>query len=111
MNHDSTSRGDDGMSDDEESRVERDAPAAVADAQPAMGVVVPWERLSADALRGVIEEFITREGTDYGSGDDVPLDRKIAQVQRQLESSEVVVLFDATAETVNLVRATELPKV
>jgi|GEM_PF-481519 len=110
MNDDATSRGNDGMSDDEESRVERDEPAPSAEAQPAMGVVVPWERLSVDALRGVIEEFITREGTDYGTGEEASLDRKIAQVQRQLESSEVVVLFDATAETVNLVRATELPK-
>jgi hypothetical protein len=98
------------MTDDEESHIERDEPAPSAEAQPAMGVVVPWERLSADALRGVIEEFITREGTDYGSGEEASLDRKIAQVQRQLESSEVVVLFDATAETVNLVRATDLPK-
>lgn len=104
------------MNDADESYIERDESTpepprkTSGEAQPVMGVVVPWERLSADALRGVIEEFITREGTDYGTGEEAPLDRKIAQVQRQLESSEVVVLFDATAETVNLVRATELPK-
>lgn len=104
------------MNDADESYIERDETTAEpprktsGEVQPVMGVVVPWERLSADALRGVIEEFITREGTDYGTGEEAPLDRKIAQVQRQLESSEVVVLFDATAETVNLVRATELPK-
>ena len=29
-------------------------------------MVIPWTSLSEDALRGVIEEFITREGTEYG---------------------------------------------
>ena len=98
------------MSDDEQTRVERDEETRDDDGdEGAAGVVVPWERLSAGALRGVIEEFITREGTEYGA-DDVALERKLAQVQRQLESAEVVVLFDARAETVNLVRAAELPK-
>lgn len=94
------------MADADETHLERDEPAHDADEAPA-GVVVPWERLSVVALRGVIEEYITREGTEYGA-DDVPLDRKIAQVQRQLEKGEVVVLFDPGAETVNLVRASEL---
>src|SRR6266849_1499383 len=29
-------------------------------------LIIPHRRLSPDALRGVIEAFITREGTDYG---------------------------------------------
>jgi len=29
-------------------------------------MIIPWTSLSEDALRGVIEEFITREGTEYG---------------------------------------------
>ena len=80
-----------------------DGPPRAEDAGPS-GVVVPWERLSAAALRGVLEEFITREGTEYGA-DDVGLERKLAQVQRQLEAGEVLVLFDGESETVNLVRA------
>lgn len=70
-------------------------------------VIVPWQRLSPAALRGVLEEFVTREGTEYGEH-DVPLERKIEQVQRQLERSEVLLVFDAASETVNLVRATDL---
>ncbi len=87
---------------DEDEWVERDEPDE-ADAQ----IVIPWERLSAAALRGVIEEFVTREGTDYGPG-EVSLDDKVTQVQRQLERGEVVVLFDAKSEQVNLARAREL---
>lgn len=73
-------------------------------------MIVPWTRLSAEALQGVIEEYVTREGTDYGF-EEVPLETKVAQVKRQLERGEVVVLFDAKAETVNLVSADELDRV
>lgn len=66
------------------------------------GVVVPWEQLSETALRGVIEEFVTREGTEYGF-DEVDLETKVAQVRRQLERGEVVVVFDAKSESVGLV--------
>jgi len=29
-------------------------------------VKVPYNQLSPEALQGVIEEFVTRDGTDYG---------------------------------------------
>jgi len=37
--------------------------------------------LSPEALRGVIEAFVTREGTDYGA-QEVPLDTKVFQVRQ-----------------------------
>ena len=43
------------------------------------GLVIPAEQLSADALQGLIEEFITREGTDYGEV-EWSLDQKVAQL-------------------------------
>lgn len=70
-------------------------------------LVVPWDQLSADALRGVIEEYVTREGTEYGE-DDVPLETKVASVKRQLQSGEVLVVFDAAANTANLVTRQQL---
>jgi hypothetical protein len=30
-------------------------------------MIIPHRMLSPDALRGVIEAFVTREGTDYGA--------------------------------------------
>lgn len=96
--------------DDDETRLERDegSPTRTDDEDdPAHDIEVPWERLSASALRGVIEEFVTREGTEYGAH-DVSLEQKVREVQRQLERGEVVVLFHAARQTVNLVRAAEL---
>ncbi len=37
---------------------------------------IPYKQLSSDALRGIVEEFITRDGTDYGR-EEVPLEQKI----------------------------------
>ncbi|HEX7373431.1 MAG TPA: YheU family protein [Steroidobacteraceae bacterium] len=67
-------------------------------------VVVPHQELSADALRGVIESFVLREGTDYGES-DVPHDAKVAQVLRQLENGEVQIVFDPADSSVTILVA------
>ena len=64
---------------------------------------IPYTELSGDALRGVIEEFISREGTDYGH-QEFSLDDKIAAVMRQLKTREIILTFDAEIESCNLVR-------
>lgn len=64
-------------------------------------MIIPYQQVSPDALRGLIEEFITREGTDYG-WEETSLERKVQQVQTQLERGDVVIVFDATTETVSL---------
>jgi hypothetical protein len=65
-------------------------------------VEVPHAQLSADALRGVVEAFVLREGTDYGER-DVEHDTKVGQVMRQLERGEARILFDPVTETVDIV--------
>jgi len=56
---------------------------------PAM--IIPHRRLSPAALRGVIEAFITREGTDYGLH-EVPLATKVAQVRHQLDAGTAILV-------------------
>jgi uncharacterized protein YheU (UPF0270 family) len=64
-------------------------------------VEVPWTALDADILDALIEEFVTRDGTDYGT-DEVPLARKVEQVRAQLRRGEVVIVVDTLAESVTL---------
>ena len=64
-------------------------------------VVVPLGDLSPDALRGVVESFVNREGTDYGR--DYSLAEKVNQVVRQLERGEARITFDPETETINIV--------
>jgi len=65
-------------------------------------IEVPQHALSGEALRGVIEEFVTRRGTDYGTQERT-LDAKIADVRRQLECGDAIIVFDVDAGTTNIV--------
>jgi len=69
-------------------------------------VLVPWDQLSPSALQSVMEEYVTREGTEYGEK-DVALTDKVRDVRRQLERGEVVVVFDLASQSANLVTARE----
>jgi hypothetical protein len=64
--------------------------------------VIPHAELSEDALRGVLEAFVLREGTEYGER-DVSLDQKVVQVIRQLERGEAQIVFDPGSETIDIV--------
>ena len=65
-------------------------------------IVIPHRELSPEALRGVLESFVLREGTEYGEH-DVSLDEKVAQVLRQLERGEAQVIFHAALESIDIV--------
>ena len=65
-------------------------------------VFVPYTELSPEALRGVIESFVLREGTEYGDR-DVALDDKVSQVTRQLRRGEAQIVFDPESESIDLV--------
>ena len=67
-----------------------------------MGTVkIPVERLNPEILQRVIEEFITREGTDYGKR-EVPLDTKLRQVKKLLKFGMAVLIYDTETETCNI---------
>ena len=72
--------------------------------EPSQPIVIPHTELSAEALQGVLESFVLREGTDYGER-EISLDQKVAQVLRQLERGEARIIFDAELETVDIVVA------
>jgi uncharacterized protein len=62
---------------------------------------VPHTALSATALRGVVEAFVLREGTDYGDR-EVPFEAKVAQVMRSLERGEARIVFDPKTQSVDI---------
>lgn len=62
------------------------------------GIIIPHDQLSPEALQGVIENFVTRDGTDYGEI-EVSLETKIAQVLNQLKSRKAAIVFDPDSET------------
>lgn len=66
------------------------------------GIEIPHERLDPATLQRVLEDFVTREGTDYG-GPECSLADKCAQVRAQLERGQAMLLFDPETATINFV--------
>ena len=54
---------------------------------------IPHRDLEPETLTSLIEDFVTRDGTDYGAA-EVSLTAKVAQVRRQLDRGEAVITFD-----------------
>jgi uncharacterized protein YheU (UPF0270 family) len=67
-------------------------------------IEAPHGTLSPEALRGVIEEYVTRSGTDYGTQERT-IEEKVADVERQLLRGEAMIVFDTTTATTNIVPA------
>jgi uncharacterized protein YheU (UPF0270 family) len=65
-------------------------------------IEVPAADLSREALRALVEEFVTRDGTDYGAVER-SLEQKVAAVLSQIARGEVRIVFDPESETTTLV--------
>jgi uncharacterized protein YheU (UPF0270 family) len=64
-------------------------------------MIIPLEQINKDTLTAIIEEFILREGTDYGVIDASKAD-KIAQVKLQLQQGSAVIVYSELHESVNI---------
>jgi uncharacterized protein YheU (UPF0270 family) len=72
-------------------------------------VRIPHQALDPDTLRNLVEEYVTREGTDYGER-LYSLDDKVAQVLKQLEQGKVVLLYDPDTATCQLEVRERVPR-
>lgn len=66
------------------------------------GVLIPHDQLSPEALQGLIEEFVTRNGTDNGDT-QTTLAQNVKRVMGQLKRGEAVILYDHITQTANIV--------
>ncbi len=67
---------------------------------------IPYDQLSPEALQSVIEEFVTRDGTDYGEI-EVSLETKITQVLDQVKAGKAVIVFDQKTETCTILKSSD----
>ena len=63
-------------------------------------MVIPYQKLNPEALLGVIQEYVTRDGTEMTDAD-----AKVEQVKRQLEKGKLVITYDEKTRTCNIVSA------
>lgn len=72
-------------------------------------VIVPLEKISDQALYGLVDEFILREGTDYGQK-EYTLEEKHEQIKKQLLSGKIVIVFDSVEQSASIIKKEQLRK-
>ena len=70
-------------------------------------MIIPYKKLSPEALEGLIEEFVTRDGTDTGYSKK-SLEQDVARVKRQLKRGDAVIVYDQSTKTSNIVLKDDL---
>jgi len=64
-------------------------------------MIIPLEQLPAETILAIIEDFILREGTEYGA-EDISKQAKITQVMQQLKKGSAVLVYSELHESVNI---------
>ena len=72
-------------------------------------MIIPCDKLSPEVLQTLIEEFVTRDGTDTGY-EKKSLENDVAMVKRQLKRGDVLIVYDQNIKTSNIVPKDHLEK-
>ncbi|SMY36850.1 hypothetical protein PMAL9190_02698 [Photobacterium malacitanum] len=64
-------------------------------------MIIPWQDIAPETLTNLIEQFILREGTDYGEV-EISLSDKVGYVRRQLQAGDAVIVFSELHESVDI---------
>ncbi|WP_454913821.1 YheU family protein [Stutzerimonas chloritidismutans] len=71
-------------------------------------MLIPHDRLEPDTLTHLIEDFVTRDGTD--NGDETPLETRVTRVRRALDKGEAVIVFDPDSQQCQLALRRDVPR-
>ncbi len=64
-------------------------------------LVIPPAQLAADTLQALLEEYASRDGTDYGHREH-SLEAKVLSINAQLNNGELTLVFDLDSEQYDL---------
>jgi len=70
-------------------------------------MLIPWQQLQPDTLNNLLEDFVTRDGTD--NGDETPVNRRIERARHALEKGTAVILFDPPSGQCQLLLKSQVP--
>ncbi len=69
-------------------------------------IEVPWDAIDPETLHRLVEEFVTREGTDYGQ-EEYALDTKVRQILNGLKRRQWLIVVDTDMENTHIIDAAE----
>jgi uncharacterized protein YheU (UPF0270 family) len=64
-------------------------------------MIIPWQELEESTLINVLDSFILREGTDYGSR-ELSLEEKRGRLLAQLKADKVVIVWSELNESLDI---------
>lgn len=65
-------------------------------------MIIPYQELNPDTLYAIADEFVSREGTDYGAV-EVSHQNKVEQVVRQIKAGEAFILYSELHESCTII--------
>ncbi|MBB2497143.1 YheU family protein [Aquipseudomonas ullengensis] len=71
-------------------------------------MLIPYHLLEADTLDRLLEDFVTRDGTD--NGDETPLVTRVERARHALHKGQAVIVFDAESQQCQLALKSEVPR-
>lgn len=69
-------------------------------------ISIPIEALEEETLLRMLQDFVTRDGTDYGLV-ETALETKIQQVRTALQNGRAVIVYDESSETFTILTKEE----
>ncbi|MCF6218762.1 MAG: YheU family protein [Gammaproteobacteria bacterium] len=70
-------------------------------------MIIPHQQLSADTLHALADEFVSREGTDYGEN-EISQQSKVKQVIAQIAQGEAFILYSELHESCTIISKQEM---
>lgn len=71
-------------------------------------MIIPPGQLAIETLQRLLEDFVTREGTD--NGDDTPLEQRVERVRHALARREAFIVYDVLSQQCNLLLRQDVPR-
>lgn len=65
-------------------------------------IEIPWQSLDPETLEALLEEIVTRDGTDYGAK-ELSKEQKTVEARHNLEAGRAVLVWDEATETSSLI--------
>lgn len=72
-------------------------------------IPIPPDELSQEALDGLVQSFILREGTDYGHS-EVSFEKKCQQVMNQIQKGKSLIFFEPESQSLQIITKEEWKK-
>lgn len=69
-------------------------------------MLIPYQQLDVMTLNNLIEQYILREGTDYGEV-EFSLQQKTQQILAQIKNEEIFIMYSELNESVTLISKQE----